>query len=137
MVRQEAVRVEAPAAVPSISDTLSAFPVHLPFVMTAPAYEPPYPGAEFEQPRAVPQPLHMPANPQTQALLTLLGLQLNFAGASGGGPGTTEAGRPVPRQPVAAADNFEIPLTETPVLPSVPAVAPPPDPAEIDLGDIY
>jgi len=96
------------------ADALCEFPVHFPFAPTAPSYEPPFPGAEFEPPRDVPQPRFLPANPQTQGLLSLLGLLPVGGILSTAGVAPTHAGDAG--------------------LPRASGMVPPlPDPAEIDI----
>ena len=100
----------------ALTDTLCLFPVHIPFAKTAATYVPSFSGAEFEPPRDVPQPQHLPLNPQTQSLLGLLGLlQAPQTGIERVGDTSLQTAG----------------LLESAPLP--PLLAPPPDPAEIDL----
>ncbi len=62
------------SSVGGVPDAMCALPIPLTFERTAPAFEPPYPGAEYQQPRSVPQPTFLPENRQTTQLLAKLQL---------------------------------------------------------------
>ena len=108
--------------------------------MTAPAYEPPYSGAEFQPPRDVPQPFDLPVNPQLRSLLALLGLK-PLRQAEPGASGHINSQLPVDNSsttidqasmPLADSEHFKLPLSSD-LPPEFSASAPAPDPAEIDL----
>ena len=111
-------------------DVLCEFPVHFPFAPTAPSYEPPFPGAEFEPPRDVPQPRFLPTNPQTQGLLSLLGLLHSGGLVSMAGAVPTRAGDAgLPCEVGAGGTAGGLTLS----LAASARCSPPPDPAEIDI----
>jgi hypothetical protein len=108
--------VTFPQATRGRGDAMCELPIPVDFLRTAPAYEPPYAGAEFQQPRSVPQPVCLPENPQMRTLLSMLGLTSEPVAKTFPRFVPSQVGRAPPAPPAATT-----------------AAPPSHDPAEIDL----